>query len=432
MRSTIFAACTAALTTLLLGVPAPARAVVTPAQPGGFTGYAFDTCETPSQTVMDTWRVRSPYAAVGVYLAGVNRLCEVQANLTPAWVGTQIARGWRVLPITVGRQAACFESATAARIDPNPAGEYEAARRQGVAEANATVTASRAKGFAVGTTHWLDIEPFDTTDADCRRSMLRFVSGWTERLHALGYRSGLYSNVAGGITAVEGARTLSPGSYTLPDQLWFAHYNRQATTDTTYLAANAWRRQRIHQYVGDVNRAYGGAELQIDLNWVDVGGGTRAPAPAPTCGVRVDFAGYPTLRRGDVNRYVKAAQCLLKQQRVYAGSVSGRFDLATRRAVVRYQRALVAVADTGVLTRATWIALLSDGSAVFSKVGTGSQAVRRLQRALNAAVGARLTVSGVYERRTEAAVKVYQGGRGLPRTGVADGRTWTQLQAGRR
>lgn len=433
MRSTLLVAGAAALA-VLLGVPASAAttaAAAVPAQPGGFTGYAFDTCEAPSQTDMNLWRTRSPFAAVGVYLAGENRLCDVQANLTPTWVSTQIANGWRILPITVGRQASCFEGAVT-KIDPNPAGDYAAAQAQGEAEADATVAASQARGFAVGTTHWIDIEDFDISGDDCRRSMLRFVSGWTERLHALGYKSGLYSNVAAGITAIEGARTLSPGSYTLPDQIWFAHFNNAVTTDTTYVASTAWVRQRVHQYAGDVSATYGGVTLQIDRNWVDVGGGTRAPAPSASCGVQISFTSYVQLRRGDANKQVKAVQCLLKQRGVYTGQITGRYDLATQQAVLRYQRRLSTLADTGVVSPPTWTALLSAGTRPFLKVGAGSDAVRRVQRSLNAAVAAQLTVTGVFDRRTETAVRTYQGRRALPKTGIVDSVTWTQLQQGRR
>lgn len=430
MRLTLLAACTAVLATSLLGVPTTAHAAT--AQPGGFTGYAFDACETPDQATMSAWRTSSPFAAVGVYLAGDNRLCDVQANLTPTWVSTQVGQGWRILPITVGRQASCFDSSAVTKIDPTPTGEYAAANAQGRAEADTTIAASQAAGFAVGTTHWLDIENFDTTLTDCRRSMLRFVSGWTERLHERGYRSGLYSNAAAGIQAVERARTLSPGSYTLPDQIWFAHYNGAVTTDTRYLADTAWRRQRIHQYAGDRVTSYGGKPLTIDLNWADVGGGTRAPAPSASCGVQLSFTTYVQLRRGDANKQVKAAQCLLRQRGVYAGSVTGRFDLATQRAVLRYQRRSATLGDTGVVTHATWTSLLSAGTTTFSKVGSGSNAVRRLQRSLNAAIGAQLAVTGVFDRRTEAAVKRYQDRRALPRTGVVDATTWVRLQQGRR
>jgi hypothetical protein len=339
-----------------------------------------------------------------------------------------------VLPITVGRQASCYASTTVTKINPEPGpeGKYNAARLQGRAEADATISASQALGLGAGTTQWLDIEDFDTGDVDCRRSMLGFVSGWTAQLHAKGYRSGLYSNAAAGITAVEGARTLSPGSYQLPDKVWFAHFDGAPGTSTTYLAPEAWRRQRIHQYVGDRTVTYGGVTLSIDYNWMDVGGGTRAPAASPHCGVRIDFASYPTLRRGNTGAKVKALQCLLRQKGLYDGRLHGRYDAATSRAVLRFQRRSSTLGDTGVCSGSTWTAVLSAGARSFIKVGAGSNVVRRLQRSLNAAASEGLSVSGVFDRRTEAAVRRYQGRRGLPVTGVVSPMTWAPLQQGRR
>lgn len=74
------------------------------AQPGEFTGHGFDACTAPSQKTMDAWRADSPYGAVGVYISGQTRACA-QPNLTASWVSKQTAKGWRLIPIEVGRQA---------------------------------------------------------------------------------------------------------------------------------------------------------------------------------------------------------------------------------------------------------------------------------------------------------------------------------------
>ena len=49
----------------------------------------------------------SPFLAVGIYISGDSRACRNQPNLTPTWVSTQLASGWRLLPITLGPQASC-------------------------------------------------------------------------------------------------------------------------------------------------------------------------------------------------------------------------------------------------------------------------------------------------------------------------------------
>ncbi len=70
-------------------------------------GYGFDQCTAPTQRSMDAWLTSSPYWAVGIYISGDSRGCLSQPNLSPTWVSTQLAKGWRLLPITLGPQASC-------------------------------------------------------------------------------------------------------------------------------------------------------------------------------------------------------------------------------------------------------------------------------------------------------------------------------------
>jgi peptidoglycan hydrolase-like protein with peptidoglycan-binding domain len=66
------------------------------------------------------------------------------------------------------------------------------------------------------------------------------------------------------------------------------------------------------------------------------------------------------------------------------------------------------------------------------KYGSASQAVRRLQRALNAADHAGLEVTGVFESATTAAVQRYQSDHKIAATGVVLEDTWQLLAAGTR
>src|SRR3954451_22214382 len=90
-----------------LVVRAGSADAATPATPGDFTGYGFDQCTAPSQSAMNAWLRSSPFWAVGLYISGASRGCRSQPNLTPTWVQTQLANGWRLLPITMGPQASC-------------------------------------------------------------------------------------------------------------------------------------------------------------------------------------------------------------------------------------------------------------------------------------------------------------------------------------
>ncbi len=427
MRRTIALVAGAAL---VVGLATPVAAQNT--SPGSFTGYAFDTCHTPSQRAMDVWLERSPYWGVGVYISGSNRACANEPNLTRSWVSEQTRKGWRILALTVGRQASCFRPGDPdiEHISPDPSEGYAKARAQGVTEANRTVAAARVLGIGRPSTQWLDIEHFDISKPRCRKSALVFIAAWTKRLHRLGYRSGFYSSASSGIAILDAARKRKMAN--LPDQLWIGEWNFVQNTDSSYVDDQAWRRQRVHQYRGGHDETYGRVTLNIDSNWMDVGGGSRAPRPTPHCGVPIDFPSYGLLRRGDRSPKVKALQCLLRRQHVYRGGLHERFDRKTAVAVKRFQHRHPPLRENGKATKATWIALLSQGRTPLMKVGAASNGVRRLQRALNAATTSRLAVTGVYDKATARAVKRYQRARGLHRTGVTTDLVWAPLKHGRR
>ena len=413
-----------------LALTQSADAAATRVMPGSFTGYAFDACQAPSQEAMDVWRERSPYWGVGIYTSGVNRYCADQENLSAEWVAEQDEKGWRLLPLHVGLQASCSGTKRWVKMDSDPADGYAAARSQGRAEAAEAVAAAKAYGIARRSTLWYDLEAFDTSRTRCRESALSLVSAWTRRLHDLGYRSGFYSSASSGIRMLEDARVDTSDDYTLPDQIWIADWNRVEDARTAHISDDGWRDGRVHQYSGGHDETYGGVTLHIDSNFMAVGRGSVAPRATPHCGVPVDFPRYPGVRRGDRSRYVAAGQCLLRRQGAYDGDVHGRFDGRTERAVRRFQKAR-SLPVTGVLNRRAWTALHAVGARPLMKYGSASNAVRRLQRALNAADGAGLDVTGVFAGTTRRAVRAYQRDQGLPRSGVVTGDLWMLLQRGR-
>ncbi|HEX6516661.1 MAG TPA: glycoside hydrolase domain-containing protein [Nocardioidaceae bacterium] len=430
--------------TLLVAAPSQADTRV---MPGSFTGYAFDTCWTPTQSQMDVWRERSPYSGIGIYIAGVNRYCQPQTLLTPEWVSTQSAKGWRLLPLTVGRQAPCstrdrYRAQPKLRLISNdPSHNYRTARRQGRAEASDTVATARYLGIAQRSTLWFDLEHFDVSNQVCRDASMAFLSGWSWKLHRLGYRSGIYSSASSGMRMLDEARLYQPNRYTLPDQIWIAEWmhgvqprraHRSAGVDSAYVSEDGWMpHARVRQYLGGHHESYGGVEINIDSDFMDVGRGSFARPEGPHCGVRINFPRYRLQRLGRSNDQVAAGQCLLRRKHVYDGRAHGRFDRRTLRAVKRFQRRHE-LPVTGVLNRRTWTVLLADGQRPLMKFGSNRYGVRRVQRALNAAEWAELEVSGVFDRPTVAAVRAYQRARGLHRTGVVTEEVWQDLQRGRR
>lgn len=407
---------------------------------GGITGYAFDARCAPTQDQMDAWLTSSPFWGAGIYIGGSMASCQPsttdpgQPHLDATWVARQRAGGWRLLPIWVGPQASC-QTGYGDLIDPNPAADHAAADARGRSEAVAAVNRARELGLPAGSTLWYDLEGgFDVSSDDCRRSALRFLSGWTLALHDLGFRSGVYSSISAGIHALDNADHLSPGSYAMPDQVWYAWDNARADTDIDprWVRAGSWPGERVHQYDLHTAATYGGVALTIDRSFMELDGGSRPVRALRQCGgTRLDFAGYSRLRMGSTGPRVRALQCLLRKNARYRGRLDARFDRDVARAVTSFQRRHD-LRVTGKADAATWTALFARGSAPLLKVGSSGGAVLRLQRALRAAGSRSVEHTGVVSERTAKAVRRYQQRLGADPTGVVTTETWAALQQGRR
>ncbi len=430
-RQLALATVLALLASLALVTPAAARPDAVQRK-----GHGFDRCDAPSQRAMNAWRRSSHFSAVGIYIAGMNRACPRQTHLDRRWVRTQRAKGWRLLPIVVGRQAACSPRGwyRGRRISAKVAGDYAKAKRQGVASARGAVRAARRLGIPRRHVLWYDLEAFDTRRTHCRRSALRFVSAWTKELHRHRYRAGLYSS-ASTLVAFDRARRLGVGR--APDRIWFAHWNGKATAATRYLSRGGWKHKRVHQFRGPHRERHGAVRLAIDSNYFALG--RHAPGKRLRCGLRISFADYRKLRRGDRGRQVQAARCLLGHyprgkgrpsraaMRRFVAPYNARLGKAVRTMQHRHPR----LRATGVLGPRTWVVLLSRGSRPFLKYGASGPAVRRAQRALNVALVRPVRVDGVYGKADVKATRAYQRRVGLRRTGVLNPATWTALQRGR-
>ncbi|MFE2410536.1 DUF1906 domain-containing protein [Kitasatospora sp. NPDC059408] len=245
--------------------------LATPLPEYRFTGAGFDACTAPPLEALSVWRTASPYGAVNIYSSGRQRGCA-QPRLTPQWVTEARAMGWKLVPTHVGLQAPCAERADKPlRIDPARAEE------QGGQEADEAAAALRALGLGAGSPVYLDMEAYPADDAECSRAVVDFTVGWTEALHAAGYRSGFYSSLNSGIAdIVDAARS---GRAPLPDALWYARWDRNpTTTGQPGLPDDLWTgHHRIHQYRGSADETYGGVTLSIDPDQLDgpVAGGFR-------------------------------------------------------------------------------------------------------------------------------------------------------------
>jgi len=411
--------------------------------PGDFTGYGFDQCLAPDQKKMNAWLQHSPFLAVGIYISGDSRACRSQPNLTPKWIATQLRKGWKLLPITLGPQASCqprfprYQDDYKINPTPGDGNRYRIARRMGRAEAEKTVRAAKALGIASGSTLWYDLEGFDASNRHCRESALSFLSTWTGRLHRLGFVSGVYSSAGSGIKALDDARVNRPGAFRLPDRIWIARWDGVANTSTSYIREDGWRPGgRVKQYQGGHDEVWGGVRINIDRNYLDLGRGSVA-APENHCdGVNINFKQYeplhpPAAGTSSPARKVRALRCLLKEKGLFSGKMAGTYGPKVVEAVRAWHTKLGLPASDS-WSRRDWMTIHTHGRRPVLKFGSSGGYVRRVQRALNTANTAnRLPISGVYDARTTTAVRNYQAKRKLPVSGVTNRITWKQLKAGK-
>lgn len=433
LRAAVLGLATAVIGALLSASPAAASS---PAAPGNFRGYGFDTCVAPSQQAMDTWNLRSPYSVIGIYISGNSRYCsdKYQPNLSKTWVARNAANGWRFLPIHVGYQAPCFKNNPQSRVQKKRmSSTISTARKQAVADAKESMTAAKKYGFGTGSVLYLDIEWYDRTNKSCDAATLQFGDAWTEYLHSYGYKSGLYSSGSAAIASMDAQRLRNEPGYTLPDHMWNAWTNKRADTDGgPYLRDDGWaNHQRIHQYHNGVDVRYGGVTINIDKNFLDVGKGTVASKEPKPCGVQMSFAKYPAVKIGSRGPEVAALQCLLRG-RGLKKSVNGVFGSGTMSGVNKFRRSL-GWSPTYHATRPTWTALLAESRTPrVLKYGSVGSDVWRLQRSLTAATGKKQTINGKYQNSTVAAVKAYRKANRLSTYSTAEASVWKLLNTGHR
>jgi len=234
------------------GLPAPRVASVA----------GFDTCSAPSASAMRIWHKNSSYRAVGVYVGGRNRACA-SGNLTAGWVATVSAQGWSLIPIYVGSQAPCSSQKDVRKMVPAQAAQ------QGAAEADDAAGHAAALGMVKGSPVYFDLEAFKQTDRGCVNTVVAYLSAWSRELHARGYYSGVYGSAASGMATLTKA-VESRSSFTVPDAIWIARWDRQPRTSDGSVPGSMWsHHQRIKQYQGGHVEKHGGVAINIDSDYLD-------------------------------------------------------------------------------------------------------------------------------------------------------------------
>ncbi|HEY6737978.1 MAG TPA: phosphodiester glycosidase family protein [Actinopolymorphaceae bacterium] len=158
-------------------------------------------------------------------------------------------------------------------------------------------------------------------------------------------------------------------------------------------------------------------------------GFTSTTFPPGCVRATLDFPSYAPLAPGASGSAVLAAECLLKAAGAFSGTPNTTYDAATETAVKAFQSDKGIPSD-GVVGQSTWTALLSAGARPTLREGSSGLAVKRLQRALTAALGRTVGIDGVFGPLTDAAVRDYQRTRELDVDGIVGPDTWGALQAG--
>jgi Rv2525c-like, glycoside hydrolase-like domain len=215
----------------------------------------FDTCAAPSTATMRAWR--GSYSVVGVYIGGANAACA-SANLTAGWVQTVAAMGWGLLPTYVGPQSPCWGGSGVPIIPGTAAAQGTAAGLDAVGDAETV-------GLAPGSPIYYDMEAYKG-GASCTKAVLAFLGAWDRQVDAAGYRSGVYSSQASGISDMQAAAVNKTAGFTPPDALWIALWdNVPSLSDGTL----AWPpAARSKQYAGSVNVTIGGTTMNVDQDIV--------------------------------------------------------------------------------------------------------------------------------------------------------------------
>ncbi len=243
--------------------------------PGGSTRISlnrgFDKCQAGSIAQMQIWWDNSPYHDTNLYMSGRARACPAQPfTNNPAWINAVSAQGWGLIPTIVGYQSPCSVSTTPHKHSYDVA----IAEQQGRGEADIAVADANSIGLTAGSILYYDMERYNPPNPDtlgCRTATVAFLKGWTERIHELGYISGVYGSPSNAV----------PDWWPMPaasrmDAIWMARWDLVMSvwvynSPSPAFPPGAWENhQRIKQWKGPgFNETWGGVTFNIDGNISD-------------------------------------------------------------------------------------------------------------------------------------------------------------------
>ena len=223
----------------------------------------FDKCGLPTVDQMQTWWDHSPYNVFNIYLGGSSFACD-NPELDTEWVWQVSQQGWEFILTWVGPQSPCFDT-----IKPKISTNTELAYQQGIEQADLALAAAEGLGITGDRIIYYDIEGY-TESQTCRNAVDSFLTGWTQRLHDLGFKAGAYGSPC---------RSFMSDwwdNQPLLDDIWIARWLLPAEyrEDVTVwgpvcgLTDDMWDgTRRLRQYAGDHHEEWGEISLgSIDSN----------------------------------------------------------------------------------------------------------------------------------------------------------------------
>lgn len=137
----------------------------------------------------------------------------------------------------------------------------------------------------------------------------------------------------------------------------------------------------------------------------------------------------PTLRQGSSGEPVRQLQEALHGLGYDPGPIDGDFGSQTQAAVMAFQGTR-GIAVDGIVGEVTWLNIdEADMSNPTIRKGSTGNPVRRAQKRLTLGGYDTDGVDGVFGAGTEAAVRRFQGDRGLIVDGIVGPRTWAEIDA---
>ncbi len=231
-------------------------------------GQGIDLCNS-TVNQLKTWKNKSPYTAVNMYIGGISMGCE-NNDLSKSYLEDLSIQGWKFIPTWVGPQAACT-TLNHPMTDESDA----AARAEGIVEAQLAYAKLNELGLLdptskTGSVVYYDLEAFTISDIECRNLARSFIDGWVAQLEAYGVTAGLYGSVcASGLSYF----STIPNP---PQALWAAWYIEDTYNsainpyDLICVSNSLWPdNERILQYTGSHNEYWGGVTLNVDTNVID-------------------------------------------------------------------------------------------------------------------------------------------------------------------